>query len=296
MESHPDQAGIEFRLTRVLNGAALSMVSSSPKKALSFRDVELALQLDFPAPVVEEAREVAEGFGALVLPSRSTKWSRQRVSKRIVSRSPRLCLRTTSKTETWSRVWMSLCRQMRREIVEVIQPVHVDFIKDRTADQMVTSRLWSCLFHKSQDDWRTTQDVVPVATLQRQCFSCYLVLFSITSALSCLLHGQSQWIGHWVLKVCRCGRQFMPDMGCRLFWSTLASVSAQVRRDPEETTAEIPKVHKSRTLEILTINLLSEVFDMVVTGRCACIHLVFSAARSMVVDIVVALEGAALEW
>ena len=39
-------SGLEFRLTCVFNGAALSMVPAGFKKVLSFRAVELALRLD----------------------------------------------------------------------------------------------------------------------------------------------------------------------------------------------------------------------------------------------------------
>ena len=45
--SQVDQAGWEFLSTCVLDGVALLMVSSSLKKALSFRPVDLSLRLDF---------------------------------------------------------------------------------------------------------------------------------------------------------------------------------------------------------------------------------------------------------
>ena len=94
------------------------------------RPTELALLLDFfAAVVVEKTREVAKVIGAVVLPIQEHEVVKavpeKRVSKRIVEQIVR------------SRNGDVFVSQMRREIVEVIQPVIVDRIKKQKAFQKV---------------------------------------------------------------------------------------------------------------------------------------------------------------
>ena len=125
MESHAVQAGLEFRLTCVLNGVALLLVSSSLKKALSIRTVELAAE-NVGAPVMPiQEHDVVEAI------------PEERVSERIVEQITQSVPVYRIKDRIAEQIVDVPVPQMRREMVEVVQLVPVERIKDRIADQMV---------------------------------------------------------------------------------------------------------------------------------------------------------------